>query len=200
LIKRAFDVVTASVLFVVTGPISLCLAALVRVTSPGPILFRARRLGRDGIEFTLFKFRSMTAGAEGPTLTASDDVRVTAVGRVLRKSKLDELPQLINVLRGEMSLVGPRPEDPRFLPYYGETFRDVLSVRPGLTGVAAIAFRHEESLLAGAHNLERTYVEEILPQKLALELEYVRNQSLAGDVRLLFRTVAAVFRRPSRSF
>ena len=137
----------------------------------------------------------MRAGVSGPGVTAGSDSRITRTGRLLRKSKLDELPQFINVLRGEMSLVGPRPEDERYLPFYSDEELAVLSVRPGITGAAAVAYRHEETLLSRADDVETVYRTEVLPAKLALEIDYLEQRSLAVDLRLLVQTALAVGRR-----
>ncbi|HWC12954.1 MAG TPA: sugar transferase, partial [Acidimicrobiales bacterium] len=153
--------------------------------------------GRAGRPFVLHKFRTMVADASGrgPAVTRGGDPRVTRVGAFLRRWKLDELPNLLDVLRGEMSLVGPRPEDPRYVAHYTAEQRRVLSVRPGITSPATYRFRHEEALLHDADDLERTYVDAVLPEKLRLDLEYVGHRSLLGDAQVLAETVVAVFRR-----
>jgi lipopolysaccharide/colanic/teichoic acid biosynthesis glycosyltransferase len=171
------------------------IALLIRLTSPGPILYRAWRVGRGGREFTLYKFRSMVVGAEknGPGITAADDPRITPVGRILRRTKLDELPQLWNVLRGDMSLVGPRPEDPRYVAFYLPEQRRVLSVRPGITSLASIEYRHEEDSLRCA-GCEERYIQEVMPAKLAMDLRYVEQATLPGDIVIILRTLRALFR------
>jgi lipopolysaccharide/colanic/teichoic acid biosynthesis glycosyltransferase len=194
MLRRAIDVVLASAALVLLAPLLVCVAIAVRLSSPGPALHRAVRTGRNGREFTLLKFRSMKIGVPGDALTRQGDARITAVGRILRKWKLDELPQLINVLRGEMSLVGPRPEDPRYVAMYTADEREVLSARPGLTGPASIAYRNEESLLAGA-DWEREYVQRIMRDKLRIDLEYLRRRTLLSDFGMLAKTVAAVLKR-----
>jgi lipopolysaccharide/colanic/teichoic acid biosynthesis glycosyltransferase len=160
------------------------------------MLYAARRIGKDGRVFRLYKFRSMvaTADREGPGITAAGDRRITAVGRFLRRTKLDELLQLINVLVGDMSLVGPRPEDPRYVAYYTPAEREVLRVLPGITSAASLTYRDESSLLSGA-DWEDRYIHEILPHKLAIELEYVGHRTLGRDLGLIARTVLAMFRR-----
>ena len=174
-------------------PVMLAAALAVLLTDGRPVLYRAERVGRDGRPFHLLKFRTMTAGAAGPAVTGSADPRITQVGRLLRRTKLDELPQLVNVLRGEMNLVGPRPEDPRFVALYSSQQREVLSVRPGITSPAAVRYRHEESLLAAAGDrCDDVYVAEIMPAKLAIDLDYVRHPSLTTDLVVLWRTAAAV--------
>ena len=153
-------------------------------------------MGRDGRHFEILKLRTMRLGAEtqGPAVTAVGDPRVTAVGRVLRRTKLDEIPQLLNVLRGEMSLVGPRPEHPDFVKLYTPEQRHVLSVRPGITGLATLELIDEEELLAEGETVER-YVGSVMPKKLALDLHYVRTATFGGDLRILGRTVRSVVRR-----
>ena len=193
--KRVFDVVAAVTGLAVLSPLFVILALAIRSTSPGPALHRARRIGLNGRFFTLYKFRSMTVDAAqvGPGITAVDDPRITRVGRFLRRTKLDELPQLINVVKGEMSLVGPRPEDPRYVALYTPEQRRVLSIRPGMTSWASVAYRHEEKLLSAA-SVEDVYRTEVMPQKLALDLQYVDRQSLGLDVIIIFRTILALFK------
>ena len=193
--KRAFDVVVSALLLLALSPVIAVAAMAVVLTSRGPAFFISPRVGRNGKVFGMVKLRTMVAGADrtGPLVTAADDGRITAVGRFLRRTKLDELPTLVNVVRGDMSLVGPRPENPRSAAQYTEEQRGVLSVRPGVTSVATIEYRHEEALLAGAVDLERRYAE-IMQDKLALELDYVRRRSFWLDCRILGRTVVALFR------
>jgi lipopolysaccharide/colanic/teichoic acid biosynthesis glycosyltransferase len=191
--RRAAGVVLCTLALLLFVPLMLAAALAVLVADGRPVLYRAERVGRDGRTFQLLKFRTMTAGAAGPWVTGGADPRITPVGRVLRRTKLDELPQLVNVLRGDMNLVGPRPEDPRFVALYSPQQREVLSVRPGITSPAAVRYRHEESLLAGAGDrCDDVYVAEIMPAKLAIDLDYVRHPSLATDLAVLWQTAAAV--------
>lgn len=192
--RRLLDVVAAAAGLVLLSPLLLALALAIKLDSPGPVFFRARRVGRHAQEFSLYKFRSMVADAEkrGPGITAAGDQRVTRVGRFLRRTKLDELPQLINVLKGEMSLVGPRPEDPRYVALYTPEQRRVLEVRPGITSAASLAFRHEEQLLAGP-DWEQVYRTQVMPAKLAIDLAYLERRTLSGDLKLILQTIAAVF-------
>jgi lipopolysaccharide/colanic/teichoic acid biosynthesis glycosyltransferase len=194
--KRAFDLVVGGALVVASAPIQAVLAAAVRASSPGPVLHRARRVGRGGVPFEILKFRTMVVGAAsaGPGITAGGDPRVTRVGRLLRRTKLDELPQLWNVVRGDMSLVGPRPEDPRYVARYTPEQRRVLEVRPGITGLASVEYRNEEAVLAAAADLEQAYVDEVMPAKLVLDLCYVDRRSFALDLRILARTALALVR------
>lgn len=193
--KRGLDLALAGIGLLVTAPLWPCIALAVRIETTGPVLHRAIRVGRGGRTFTLLKFRSMRVGSGGPAVTAGSDARITRIGRLLRQTKLDELPQLLNVLRGEMSLVGPRPEDVRYVAFYSDAQRAVLGVRPGITGAAAVAYRHEEAILAQADDVERTYRCEVLPAKLALELSYLNDRGLMTDLRLIAQTLLAVFRR-----
>lgn len=196
--KRLFDVLLSALALLILSPLMLAVAVAVRVDSPGPAIFRQTRVGRGGRPFSMLKFRSMaTAQAPGASvLTVADDARVTRVGALLRSSKLDELPQLVNVLTGDMSLVGPRPEVPRYVALYPPRLRDLIfSVRPGITDEASIEFRNESDLLAGAADPEKRYLEEILPRKLEIYARYARERSFAGDLRILLRTVGRVVRR-----
>ena len=193
-LKRCLDVVGASFFLVLLSPLFAAAALAVRLSGPGPILFRQARVGRGGKPFDILKLRTMRASQRpGPLITTAGDPRVTRVGRVLRRWKLDELPQLINVLRGEMSFVGPRPEVRRYVDMFAETYRELLAVRPGITDPASVAFRDEEALLGRSPNAEELYVHEILPRKLELSQAYVRQRSLGLDLRLMARTVAAIF-------
>ena len=193
--KRCFDVVISLGLLIALLPLIVLIGACVRVLSGPPTIYRARRAGRHGACFQMLKFRTMVAGAGGPRITGVADDRVTGVGRVLRRTKLDELPQLVNVLRGEMSMVGPRPEDPRFVALYTDEERQVLSVRPGVTSPAALEYWDEARLLKAPENQrELDYVREVMRVKLALDLDYVRRRTLWLDIAVLVRTVHAVLR------
>lgn len=197
--KRLFDLLAATVGLLVLGPLMLLLALAVRLDSPGPALFRQQRVGRGGRPFTMLKFRTMRVAesdGEGRQITVGGDPRITRAGQLLRGSKLDELPQLINVLWGDMSLVGPRPEVLRYVALYPADARaEVLSVRPGITDEAALEFRDESALLARAANPEQAYIEDVLPRKIALYQQYVRSRSFVGDLRILVRTVAVLLAR-----
>ena len=192
--KRLLDLLVTLLLLPVALPLMAAIALWVRLDSPGPALFRQQRVGRGGRLFRIHKFRTMYAAGGGPQITARGDARITRAGRWLRATKLDELPQLIDVLRGDMSLVGPRPEVPRYMALYPEDARRlILSVRPGITDRAAIEFRDEERLLAESHDPERTYVECIMPIKQRHYLTYVAQHSVAGDLRILLDTLRAMF-------
>lgn len=194
-IRRWFDVAASLTGLVVLSPLFLLFSLYVKIDSPGPVFYRATRVGKDGRLFRLFKFRSMVINADGqgPGITAAGDSRVTRAGRFLRRTKIDELPQLINVLRGDMSLVGPRPEDPRYVALYTPEQRRVLAVRPGITSAASLAYRHEEQMLVGT-DWETVYREQVMPAKLAVDLDYLAQRTLISDIRLIIQTIGAVFR------
>ena len=196
--KRGFDLCCGTCLLLACIPVLLVVSILVKISSRGPALFRQKRVGQDGIEFELLKFRTMTHtdASAGPGVTRGGDARVTVFGRQLRKWKIDELPQLINVVRGEMSLVGPRPDLARYISALDAGLRRILCLKPGVTGMASLTFRNEETLLASvpAEQLESYYVKELLPQKVRLDLEYARSSTFFSDLGLLFRTVASISR------
>lgn len=188
--KRLFDLVASSFGILLLSPVLLVIAVAVALGSPGGAFFRQARVGRYGKEFSLLKFRTMRPGSEakGQLTVGQHDPRITGVGRLLRSSKLDELPQLFNILLGHMSIVGPRPEVPRYVALYTAEQRKVLNVRPGLTSLASIAYINENEVLGRSSDPERTYVEEVMPAKLALDLHYAENASLAQDLRIIWRT------------
>lgn len=195
--KRLFDCVAALLGVIALAPLLLLIALCIKLDSPGPILFRQQRVGRGGVPFGIFKFRTMHRNAGGALLTAGADPRITRAGRILRPCKLDELPQLLNVLQGTMSLVGPRPEVARYVACYPPEVRAiVLSVRPGITDWASICYREESTLLCCA-DPERAYLDTILPAKLAYNLRYVRERSFWNDLRIIFSTLAALARKSS---
>ncbi len=197
MLKRLLDIVVSGTALLLLGPALLAIALWVRWDSAGGALFRQERVGRNGRTFHIYKFRSMHSGADraGLAITVGEDARITRAGHWLRHSKLDELPQLFNVLRGDMSLVGPRPEVPRYVALYPAELRaTVLSVRPGITDLASIAFRNESALLAQSADPERTYVEDILPIKLGYAARYAQDHSVWQDLEILAQTVCAVLR------
>jgi lipopolysaccharide/colanic/teichoic acid biosynthesis glycosyltransferase len=194
-LKRLFDILFSAFVLLGLSPLLVAIAIWVKLTSPGPVFFRQSRVGQHGKEFKIFKYRTMVIDAQskGPQITIGADSRITAAGVLLRKYKLDELPQFLNVLRGEMSVVGPRPEVPRYVSLYPANLRStVLSVRPGITDSASVTYRSESELLAQSANPEKTYVDDILPKKLQMYKSYVENQSLLGDLLIIIRTIAAV--------
>ena len=193
--KRVFDCVTAAIGLLLLSPVLLVLSLLVKLSSSGPVLYRQERIGRGGKPFHIAKFRSMFEDADncGPQITSAGDRRVTSVGRTLRRLKLDELPQLWNVLNGDMSLVGPRPEVPRYVECYSISQRKVLTVRPGITDPASIAYRQEEQLLGAQPDPDRYYRDVVLPEKLSMNLQYVNRISFFYDLSLLLRTTGSMF-------
>ncbi len=195
--KRLFDWGLSSLGLLALAPALLLIALAIKLDSPGPVLFRQERVGRFGRPFHIHKFRTMRHDpqGQGPQITVGGDARITRVGRVLRQSKLDELPQLIDVWRGRMSLVGPRPEVPRYVAHYPPALREkVLSVRPGITDIASIEYRDESAVLAQAADPEHAYLHEVLPHKLALAARYVDQATVWTDVKLILRTIAVIVR------
>ena len=193
--KRLFDTVVSIAVLVLLLPLLLFIAFAVRVTSAGPVFFTGVRIGRGAKPFRMLKFRSMVKNAEkfGYSVTAGDDPRITRIGRLLRRTKLDELPALVNVLKGDMSLVGPRPETPPWIHLYTPEERRVLSVRPGITSLASIQYRHEEKLLAGKE-IKEAYPP-VMRDKLRIELDYLRRRSFFSDLKVLAMTFMAIFQK-----
>lgn len=198
--KRLFDLIVAAAGLGLLIPILLCIAFLVKADSSGPALFRGKRIGKNGKPFWIWKFRTMVVDAKtrGAGITTRNDWRITRAGKILRATKLDELPQLWNVLRGEMSLVGPRPEDPRYLEYYQPVHRMVLEHAPGMTSAASITFRHEEKILDGP-DWEQTYIRYVLPTKLDLEVAYLERRTFWTDLGILGKTGLVLFERGDHS-
>ncbi len=192
--KRVFDLIVASLGLIILAPVLAVIAVLIKLDSSGPVFFRGERVGQYGEIFHILKFRSMIPDApqKGPAITCKDDPRITRVGRLLRNTKLDELPSLVNVLRGEMSLVGPRPETPVWVRRYTADQQRVLCVKPGITGLAQVKYRSEESLLSG-ENLEQEYLK-IMDDKLRIDLNYVADASPFLDLFVLINTARALVR------
>jgi lipopolysaccharide/colanic/teichoic acid biosynthesis glycosyltransferase len=198
MIKRLFDFFSSLVGLVLLIPIFILAALWIKIDSRGTIFFRQERVGFHGVTFRIYKFRTMVFDAEkkGKQITVGTDSRITTVGSFLRKYKLDELPQLIDVLVGNMSLVGPRPEVPKYIDYYSDDEKhDVLSVKPGITDNASIEFRSENELLASSDDPEATYINEVLPKKIALYRKYVRERSFFGDVVIIFKTIFLIHKK-----
>jgi len=194
--KRLFDIIFSFFGLILVSPLLLLLAILIKLDSPGPIFYRGKRVGKDGKEFRIFKFRSMVENAEelGGSSTAADDPRLTKIGKFLKKYQLDELPQLINVLKGEMSLVGPRPEVKMYVDMMtDEERKTILSIKPGMTDLASLWDFHEGEILRGSPDPEKTYQEKIRPTKIKLQLEYVKNRSFLLDLKIILKTVLKVF-------
>lgn len=194
--KRLFDLIASGCGLLVLSPIFLVLAIWVKLDSPGPVFYRQVRVGRGNKDFRLFKFRSMRIGSDksGLITVGGRDPRVTRSGYYIRKYKLDELPQLINVFLGDMSLVGPRPEVRKYVDMYTSEQMHVLDVRPGITDMASICYRNENELLEKVENPEAYYIGTIMQDKLRINLEYVHNQSFWGDIKLIFRTFGAIIK------
>jgi lipopolysaccharide/colanic/teichoic acid biosynthesis glycosyltransferase len=195
--KRAFDISSSLIGLVCLSPIIFLSAGLIRLSSSGPVFYRGLRVGRYGKTFRIFKFRTMVADAEsrGASSTSDDDPRITRIGKFLRKYKLDELPQLINVLRGEMSIVGPRPEVKKFTDLFSVEESTILTVRPGITDWASLWNPDEGALLQGSLDPDQDYLEKIRPEKVRLQLKYVRERSFWTDLRIIFQTLQVVVKR-----
>jgi lipopolysaccharide/colanic/teichoic acid biosynthesis glycosyltransferase len=196
--KRFFDFIASLCGLTLLSPIFLLIALWIKIDSKGPILFRQERIGFQGVPFRIHKFRTMVLGAEkiGKQISISSDSRITSSGSFLRKYKLDELPQLIDVLVGDMSLVGPRPEVSKYIDCYSDDEKqDVLSVKPGITDNASIEFRDENELLASSIDPESAYINEVLPEKIALYRIYVRERSFFGDVAIIFKTIFLILKK-----
>ena len=196
-VKRTFDLGFAMVAFLLLAPLFFLGSLLAKLQSKGPVFYKAKRVGKDETLFEMYKFRTMVVNADtlGGSLTTYRDTRITPIGRFLRWTKLDELPNLINVIKGEMSLIGPRPEAPNYVKYYTEIQKRVLQVKPGMTGPSQLANRDEEEKLKGQQDAEHYYITELMPKKLALDLHYVATQSIASDIGWLLKTFWVVIVR-----
>lgn len=199
MLKRTIDIVVSALGLLVVAPLFAAIAVWIKLDSSGPVFYLGLRTGQGGKPFRIFKFRSMTINAErtGGTTTGKDDLRITAAGRVLRKYKLDELPQLINILRGEMSLVGPRPEVAEYTDHYTDEEQLILTVRPGITDLSSLEF-HDLQEVVGDRDPDKVFRDHVLPRKNALRLKYVREQSLLEDLRILLCTLWVVASKPIR--
>jgi lipopolysaccharide/colanic/teichoic acid biosynthesis glycosyltransferase len=192
--KRLLDVFVSSVGLLFLSPLFAAVAVLIKFDSRGPLFFRQERVGQGLRTFCIYKFRTMVVDAplKGGPLTAPEDPRITRLGRALRKTKVDELPQLINVLRGEMTLVGPRPEVPRYVALFQDDYEEILRARPGITDLASLKYRDESSALSLAADPEQEYLTRVLPDKIALAKEYIRRSSFTFDLSLILKTVARI--------
>lgn len=193
-IKRVFDIVISALGLIVLALPMVLISLLIKRDSEGPVFFRQIRVGKNQVPFEILKFRTMVVDAPklGREITVGEDPRITKTGRILRKTKLDELPQLINVLKGDMSFVGPRPEVPRYVELYDDRQRQILSIRPGITDLASIEYRDEATVLAAAENPDQVYIEEIMPHKLDLNLKYMKNMGIFYDIKLILKTIYVV--------
>ncbi len=192
--KRIFDLFSSAVGLIILSPLFLLIAILIKLDSTGPVFFKQKRIGLKGKMFNIYKFRTMLANTKGEDrqITIGLDSRITRRGRILRKFNLDELPQLINVLKGEMSLVGPRPEVPKYVELYSEGQKKVLSVKPGMTDYASIEFNKENEILASSSHPKDDYVRKIMPQKIILNLKYINDRSILLDFKLILRTLREI--------
>jgi lipopolysaccharide/colanic/teichoic acid biosynthesis glycosyltransferase len=192
--KRVFDLICCLVALIALLPLFVILAIAVKLDSRGPVFFSQERVGWGGRRFRLYKFRTMVADAAqcGPAITRGGDWRVTRIGKVLRRFKLDELPQLWNVVKGDMSIVGPRPEVPKYVALFPKEYERVLTVRPGITDLATLQYRNEESVLQHAADAEQFYVEQVLPAKLKLNLEYLKKRGFFYDLKLILLTLVRI--------
>jgi len=197
MLKRLFDIIFSFIGLVILFPLFLFIGILIKLDSKGPVFYRGVRIGRFGKPFKIYKFRTLVANADkigGPS-TAGDDSRITKIGKILRKYKLDELPQLIDILRGKMSFVGPRPEVPLYVHMFSEEEKEILNLRPGITDWASLWNSDEGAILAGSPDPEKTYQEKIRPKKIELQLKYVRNHSFLLDLKILLLTMRTVLIR-----
>lgn len=197
MLKRLFDIIFSLIGLIASAPLFLIISALIKLESRGPIFYRGIRIGRFGKHFKMFKFRTMVVNADkiGGACTADDDFRLTRIGRFIRKYKIDELPQFINALKGEMSFVGPRPEVPFYVNMFSEKEKAILSVKPGITDWASLWNPDEGVILSGSVDPEKTYMEKIRPEKLRLQLKYVKERSFWVDLKILIQTLSLVFRQ-----
>jgi len=197
--KRCFDAIVSAAGLILLSPLFLLISLCSKLFSTGPVFYLQRRSGKENHKFLIVKFRTMTVGADqsGAGFTVKGDARITSFGRYLRLSKIDELPQLWNVLKGEMSLVGPRPELPSYVANYSDSQRAVLNIRPGITDAASVYYRHEEAVLADSGDPESHYCSVVLPHKLALNIEYLSNISFHSDVAVIVRTLRSIWVNPS---
>ncbi|MFU0833847.1 MAG: Exopolysaccharide production protein ExoY [Oscillospiraceae bacterium] len=193
-VKRAFDIIASFIILLIFSPVLLILALAIKLDSPGPVFYRQVRVGRYNRDFKIYKFRTMVQDADkiGPAVTTGEDKRITRVGKFIRRCRLDEFSQLINVLNGTMSLVGPRPEIRRYVDAYSPEGMATLLIRPGITAPSSIAFKDEDRLLVADGDPDKIYIERILPPKTQMNLEYLRNISVLGDIKIIFQTIAAV--------
>ena len=191
IIKRIFDLICSTLGLIVLSLVLIGIAIKIKAGSDGPVFFKQIRVGEKGREFEILKFRTMVVDAEklGKQITVGNDNRITKIGAFLRKYKLDELPQLINVFKGDMSLVGPRPEVPRYVKLYNQEQKKVLEVKPGITDLASIRYRDENDLLGGVENPEEFYINTIMPDKLALNLEYISKNNIVFDIYIILKTI-----------
>jgi lipopolysaccharide/colanic/teichoic acid biosynthesis glycosyltransferase len=196
MMKRLFDIISSLIGLIFISPIFPVVPILIKLDSKGPVFFKQWRIGKEGRQFKIYKFRTMVKDADkvGSLITAGNDQRITKIGKLLRRYEIDELPTLMNVLKGDMSIVGPRPEVPKYLHHYDRKYREILSVRPGITDLGTLSFRDEARYL-NAQNYEDIYEKKILPQKLDLYLEYVHHKTFMFDLRIILKTVTLILKQ-----
>jgi lipopolysaccharide/colanic/teichoic acid biosynthesis glycosyltransferase len=189
--KRIFDLVLSIPSLIILSPVYLLSAILIKLDTPGPILFSQDRIGQNGKPFRLYKFRTMVKDAAkiGPPVTTADDPRITRTGRLLRKFKVDEMLQVMNIVKGDMSVIGPRPEVKKYIDIFAEEYKDILKIKPGMTDYALIAFRNEEDILSRFQNVEEGYIKEVMPKKIKLYRQYLSEMSLRTDIKIFFQTI-----------
>jgi lipopolysaccharide/colanic/teichoic acid biosynthesis glycosyltransferase len=195
--KRIFDLILSIPSIIILSPIFLLTAILIKIETPGPVVFINERIGRDGKPFRLYKFRTMVKDASriGPAVTSAYDPRITGVGKLLRRFKVDEMLQIVNVVKGDMSVIGPRPEIKKYIDKFKDDYREVLKIKPGMADYAVIAFRNEERILSKFDNIEEGYIKEVLPEKIRLYRKYMEEMSLATDVKIFFKTILEILVR-----
>ena len=194
MIKRIFDLISSSIVLVLLTPLLFLISLLIILDSKGGPFYIQVRIGQNGIPFGLYKFRSMRIDTEGLKITVGKDPRITKIGSIIRKYKLDELPQLINIIKGEMSVVGPRPETPNYVELYSEEQKKVLKVKPGLTDYASLYYIDESRILSERDNPEKAYIEEVMPAKLMLNQKYIQDASFWIDMKIIFKTIFKILR------
>ncbi|MBS4206756.1 sugar transferase [Bacillus sp. FJAT-50079] len=196
MVKRAMDLLFTTIGLIIIAPILLLISILIKIDSRGPVFFKQVRVGKNERPFKILKFRTMVVDAEklGKQITVGKDQRITKIGHFLRKSKLDELPQLINVFKGDMSLVGPRPEVPKYTAFYTKEQKKIFNIRPGITDYASIKYRNENEILALSNDPERTYIEEIMNDKLKYNMEYMEKRSILTDIKIILLTIKAIIK------
>lgn len=197
IIKRIFDLIASSFAIIIFSPVLIIVSLSIKLYDSGPVFYRAPRTGKNNVPFKMFKFRSMVLNADkiGAASTTLSDPRITPMGRFLRKHKLDEIPQLFNVLLGQMSIIGPRPEIKKFTDLFNEQEKMILSVKPGISDYASVKFSDEGKILEGSDDPDKAYFELIRPKKIELQLQYVKEKSLATDLKIIFLTLAAIIKK-----
>jgi len=189
--KRMFDLLLSIPSLIILSPVYLLSAILIKLDTPGPILFSQDRIGQNGKPFRLYKFRTMVKDAAkiGPPVTTAHDPRITKTGRLLRKFKVDEMLQVMNIVKGDMSVIGPRPEVKKYIDIFAEEYKDILKIKPGMTDYALIVFRNEEDILSRFQNVEEGYIKEVMPEKIKLYRQYLSEMSLKTDIKIFFQTI-----------